>query len=145
MKSPKFFHLYFGTIIGFVLLLSAIFPFINKVIIMPVIGLFTVLMIPLNMLGILNTMSLLVLYFLLIVGLMIFQYAYLYKFTRQKIALVIFYFLHLAIFFLTVTFIHVNTSTPNSNYLLFKIAIPLPLFGICFDLSMKEYYKEKES
>jgi hypothetical protein len=143
MKFKRIFHYYFGTIVGLFILLTVLIPWMNTLIFLPIIAFVGIIFIPLNMIGILNVITLFLLYFLFLIFLLIFQYAYLYKFTRQKVVLVFFYFFHMSIFLFAITLIHVNTGQPNSHYLLFKISTPLPLFGICFDLTMKEYYKEK--
>jgi hypothetical protein len=143
MKFKRIFHYYFGTLIGSAILIFSFVPWINALIFFPVFSFFAILVSPLSLIGILNVISLLIIYLLLVISLLIFEYAYLYKFRIQKIALVVFYLLHLSIFYMVVSIYHANTDNSNSDYLLAKIASLFPLFGICFDLAMKKYYKEK--
>jgi len=144
MNLKKVFHYYFGTITSFLILIFSFIPWINALLFFPVFSFVSILLSPLSLIGILNIITLLILYLLLIVSLLLFEYAFLYKFTKQKVGLLIFYFLHLSIFFMLVSIFHIGIGDTNSDYLLPKIASLLPLFGICFDLSMKRYYKEKD-
>jgi len=140
MQFKKTFQYYFGTIIGFALLIITLIPFVNSLIAIPVLG-FCALLTPLSKIGILSPFTLSILYLFVLIAFLILEYAYQDNLTKQKVGLIVYYFLHFSILFLIVSIIHARTEISNSFFLMSKIAIPLPLIGICFDLTMKKYSK----